>query len=74
MKHILTGSIDGETIDLNEKTGILRIGLKRDRALNYKTRNAALGKEGPTVVIEITGESDFFSSYRSNLFKVDKSQ
>ena len=35
-KHINTGAIDGETLDLNKKTGVLRIGLKRDRVEAHK--------------------------------------
>ena len=36
MKFIHTGAIDGETIDLNEKTGVLKIGLKRARTGDSK--------------------------------------
>ena len=50
MKYICTGSIDGETLDLNEFTGVLKIGLRRVRGEDLMTKNVSSGKAGNEVV------------------------
>jgi len=59
-KHINTGAIDGETLDLNEKTGVLRIGLKRDRVEAHKIGGvnkieAETLETEPTLAVHATG-------------------
>ena len=46
MKFIHTGAIDGETIDLNEKTGVLKIGLRRVRTGDSMARSVSSEKAG----------------------------
>ena len=46
MKYIHTGAIDGETLDLNVMTGVLKIGLKRVRAGDLMKGSSSLGKAG----------------------------
>ena len=46
MKLIHTGAIDGETIDLNEKTGVLKIGLRRAGTGDYMARSVYSEKAG----------------------------
>ena len=46
MKFIHTGAINGETIDLNEKTGVLKIGLKRAGTGDLMARSVSSDKAG----------------------------
>ena len=46
MKFIHTGAINGETIDLNEKTGVLKIGLRRAGTGDLMERSVSSEKAG----------------------------
>jgi hypothetical protein len=56
MIFIHTGAIDGETIDLNEKTGVLKIGLRRARTGDSIARSVSSEKAGNEEGIDHTAE------------------